>query len=318
VLVTTGGAAKLAFTTQPSGSTGGVAFGTPPVVKVQDLGGNTVTGDTSSVTLAITNPGGATLACSSLNPLPAVGGVAAFIGCKIDRAAGYTLTATDGSLTSAVSSPFAIAVGGASKLAFTTQPSGSTGGVAFGTPPVVKVQDLGGNTVTGDTSSVTLAITNPAGATLACTSLNPLPAVGGVAAFVGCKIDRAAGYTLTATDGSLTSAVSSGLTITVGSAVALRFLLQPVGSFAATNFPTQPLVRIVDLGGNTVTSDSSDVLLAITAPGAETFTCSLNPRSASSGVAAFSGCQISLIGTYTLTATDGSLTAAVSNTVSIV
>ena len=82
-----------------------MAFGTPPVVKVQDLGGNTVTGDTSSVTLAITTAGGATLTCTSANPLLAVAGVAAFIGCKIDlENPSFTLTATDGSLTSAVSS----------------------------------------------------------------------------------------------------------------------------------------------------------------------------------------------------------------------
>ena len=92
--------------------------------------------------------------------------------------------------------------------------------------------------------------------------------------------------------------------------MALLFLLQPSGStLAGAAFAAQPAVRITDLGGNTVTGNTSSVTLAITAPGAETFTCSVNPRSASSGVATFAGCQISLIGTYTLTATDGSLTA---------
>ena len=40
-------------------------------VTVQDAGGNTVTGDTSSVTLALTTPGGASLTCTT-NPLAAV------------------------------------------------------------------------------------------------------------------------------------------------------------------------------------------------------------------------------------------------------
>src|SRR6202011_3773054 len=56
--------------------------------------------------------------------------------------------------------PPAVAV----KLGFTTQPGGATSGTAFTTQPVVTVQDLGGATVTGNTSSVTLAITTPAGA----------------------------------------------------------------------------------------------------------------------------------------------------------
>ena len=60
---------------------------------------------------------------------------------------------------------------------------------------------------TGNTSSVTLAITTPAGATLSCTN-NPQGAVAGVATFAGCDIDLPVPYTLTATDGALTAAVS--------------------------------------------------------------------------------------------------------------
>ena len=78
---------------------------------------------------------------------------------KIDKiGTGYTLTATDGSLTSATSSAFNITVGAAAKLAFTTQPGGGTAGTAWTTQPAVTVQDAGGNTVTTDTSTVTVAI----------------------------------------------------------------------------------------------------------------------------------------------------------------
>ncbi len=103
-------------------------------------------------------------------------------------------------------------VGPASKLAFTQQPGGSTGGVAFATQPTVAVQDLAGNTVTTDTSPVTLALTVPGGATLSCTS-NPVAAVTGVASFAGCRVNVAGSFTLTATDGGLTAAVSSSFTI---------------------------------------------------------------------------------------------------------
>lgn len=211
--ITPGAASKLAFTQQPSNSTGGISFGTQPKVTVQDQNGNTVTGNTSNVTLAVaTNPGGGTLACTS-NPVAASGGVATFGGCNIDKAGnGYTLTATDGSLSSATSNAFNITVGAAAQLAFTQQPNGAQAGIAFVTQPKVAVEDAGGNVVTTDASTVTLAIgANPGGGTLSgCSGVRS----SGVTTFSGCAISAgAAGYTLTATDGSLTSATSSAFTV---------------------------------------------------------------------------------------------------------
>jgi len=163
IVFSAGAATKLAFTTQPGNGTGGSALSTQPMVTVQDANGNTVTTDTSSVTLAIgTNPGGGTL--SGTKTVAAVAGVATFSGLSIDKiGTGYSLGATDGALTSATSSAFNITLGAAVKLAFTTQPGGGTGGTAWTTQPVVTVQDAGGNTVTTDTSTVTLAIANNAG-----------------------------------------------------------------------------------------------------------------------------------------------------------
>ena len=325
--ITVGSAAKLAFTQQPSGSTGGVAFGTQPTVAVEDAAGNVITTNSSSVTLAITGgtgTSGATLSCTT-NPLAASSGVAGFAGCKIDKAGtGYTLTATDGSLTAATSNSFTITVGSAAKLAFTQQPSGSTGGVAFGTQPTVAVEDAAGNVITTNSSSVTLAITSgtgTSGATLSCTT-NPLAASSGVAGFAGCKIDKAGtGYTLTATDGSLTAATSNSFTITVGSAAKLAFTQQPSGSTGGVAFGTQPTVAVEDAAGNVITTNSSSVTLAITSgtgTSGATLSCTTNPLAASSGVAGFAGCKIDKAGTgYTLTATDGSLTAATSNSFTI-
>src|SRR5207244_3058522 len=142
-------------------------------------------------------------------------------GLKIDKiGTGYTLTATDGSLTSATSAAFNITVGVAAKLAFTTQPGGGTGGTAWTTQPVVTVQDAGGNTITTDTSTVTVAIlNNPGSGTLGGTVTKT--AVAGVASFSGngLNIDKVgSSYTLTATEGSLTSATSGSFNITVAAA----------------------------------------------------------------------------------------------------
>ncbi|MFI5041926.1 MAG: hypothetical protein ACHQNA_08785 [Acidimicrobiales bacterium] len=80
---------------------------------------------------------------------------------------------------------------------------------------MVAVTDAGGNTVTGSSATITLAIgTNPGAGTLTCTT-NPLAASSGMATFAGCSINNAGnGYTLTATSGGLTTATTSGFNIT--------------------------------------------------------------------------------------------------------
>jgi hypothetical protein len=302
---------KLAFTTSPSGATGGTAFTTQPVVGIQDSSGGPTTG-TNTVTLSITTPTGATLSCTS-NPRAASAGVATFSGCRIDRAGTYTLTATASGLSSAVSASFSVTVGLATKLGFTTNPSNSTGGTPLAIQPVVAVQDAGGNTVTTSTNSVDLRITSPGGATLTCAE-DPKTVEAGVATFAGCRIDRTGTFTLTAVSSGLTNAVSSSFTISVGPASKLAFTTQPSGAVRNIAFATQPFVTVQDAGGNTVTTSGPSVTLAITPPtGGAVLTCTANPRSTSSGVAIFSGCRVNTAGTYTLTATSGTLVAAISN-----
>lgn len=311
--ITLGSAKKLAFTTSPSGGTGGVTFATQPVVTVQDAGGNTVTGDTSSVALAVTGGTGA-LTCTA-NPKAASSGVATFSGCAIDKAGTYTLTATDGTLTAATTS-VTITVGPAVKLGFTTHPSASsTSGVAFATQPVVAAQDAGGNTVTTYSGSVTLTLSGsgPSGAALSCTA-NPRLASSGVAGFAGCVVDKSgSGYTLTPADGALTAVTSNAFSIAAGAAAKLVFSSQPSSSTGATAFTSQPVVTVQDANGNTVTADASSVTLTVTSgtgSSGAVLACTNNPKAASSGIATFTGCSIDKAGTgYTLTATDGSLTA---------
>ncbi len=316
--IVVGSPVKLVFTTEPGGTiTGGVAFPTQPVVTIEDVGGNTVTSNTSTVTISITsNSGtaGASLTCSeSLNQQAASAGVATFSGCNINLAgSGYTLTATDGSLTAGISSPaFNVSVGPAAQLGFTTQPGGATAGSAFTTQPVVAIEDAGGNTVTTNASAVSLAIASGTG-TLTCTA-NPKTASSGVATFSGCAINKAGSFTLKATDGSLTSATSSVFTVSPGPPTTLVFTTEPGGATAGSAFTSQPVVTIEDAEGNTVTTDSSAVTLAITS-GSGTLTCTSNPKTASSGVATFSGCAINKTGSHILTATDATDSLTVAST----
>lgn len=323
VPLASGAATQLVFTTQPVGGVSeGVAFGSSPVVVVRDAAGNVASADTGSVTLAIeSGPATGILSCSNggFPTVAAVAGIAAFTGCQVTgtAAAGtYTLKATRTGLTQAVSGNVSIQVGAANKLAFTTQPGDSTGGIALASQPRVAVQDRFGNAVTTDASSVSLTIgTNPSGGTLTCAA-NPVTVVGGSATFTGCAIDRVgAGYTLVATDGSLTSATSTALNIAVGPAARLAFTVQPSGAVAARAFSTQPVVTVQDAGGNTVTVSANLVTLTIgTNPTGGALTCTTNPLATTAGVTTFAGCRISNAGVgYTLTANVGTLTAATSS-----
>ena len=223
----------------------------------------------------------------------------------------YTVTAVSRTWT-ATSTPAPVTVAAsASKLAFTTQPSTSTGGIAFPAQPAVAIENSSGTVITTDTSAVSLALQTAAGATLSCAA-NPRSAVAGVATFSACAIDKPGSYNLVATDGTLTSATSVAVTISVGPAAKLAFTASPTNSFANGIFFSQPVVAVQDAGGNTVTSNTSSVTLVITTPLGALLACTNNPKAASAGVATFAGCKIDTVGTYTLTASDGLLASAVS------
>jgi alpha-tubulin suppressor-like RCC1 family protein len=206
-------ATQLAFRVQPSQTTGGQAI-TPAVqVAIEDASGNTIGGATNQVTVAIgTNPAGGSL--SGPKSVSAANGIATFSGLSIDKAgAGYTLTASSGTLTGATSATFQVVAAAPAQLAFTAQPSNAGSGVAITPPVAVAIEDAIGNIVTSATNPVTVAIgTNPAAGTLSGTTT--VPAVSGIATFSNLSIDRAAsGYTLVATSGALTGATSVAFAI---------------------------------------------------------------------------------------------------------
>jgi signal peptidase I len=195
------------------------------------------------------------------------------------------------------------------RIEFHTQPSSTaTGGTAWERQPSIEFLDASGKRVKG-TRTVDLTLVDPGEAVLSC-SANPLTATNGLAHFGGCSITRAGTYTLRARSAGLT-AVSTSVVVAVGPAAGLVFTISPSNATATQPFPTQPVVAIVDAGGNRTTS-TAPVTLAITSPAGATLGCTVNPRFASAGMAAFAGCAISKEGTYTLTATSGTLTSATS------
>jgi len=304
-------ATQVQFTTEPANGVTGSALA-PIVVSVENASGTVVSGNTSAITLKFANnPSAATLGGTLTRS--AVNGIATFDNITVSKAGtGYTLTATGASLSSDTSAPFNIVSSAPAKLAFTTQPpSTAQSGASFGVG--VTVQDAAGNTVVGNSSSVTLVLTTPGGATLSGTTTKA--ATAGVATFSGLSIDQAGMYTLTASDGALTTAVSSSITISHGAAAKLVFTSQPPAS-VATGTGFGAVVTVQDAAGNAVTGNSSQVSVALTTANGATLN-GTKTVAASNGVATFSGLSVAQIGSYSLTATDGALASATSSAFAI-
>ncbi|MCY1015011.1 beta strand repeat-containing protein [Pyxidicoccus sp. MSG2] len=311
--VAAGAASKLAFTTQPTNVVAGTPFATSVRVTVQDDFGNTVTTPAVSVGIALgNNPTGATL--GGTTPVTTVSGVATFANITVDKlGTGYTLVASGPSLTGATSTAFNVTAGAASRLAFIVQPGNTSAGAAFNPDVQVAVQDAGGNTVTGSTASITLLLgNNPSGATLSGTTV--VSAVNGVATFPGVSLARAGtGYTLTASATGLTAGTSAAFNVTAGAANRLVFTVQPSRSSVAVPISPAVQVAVQDGFGNTVTSASDSITVALgNNPSGATLAGTLTVA-ASGGVASFADLTVSAGGNgYTLTVSAPGLLGATS------
>ncbi len=248
-------AVRLAFQTNPSSSIAGVAFASQPRVAFQDSSGRSTTSG-GSVTLALTTAKGATLSCAA-NPVASVAGFSAFSGCSINKPGTYTLTATSGSLIAAVSTAVVITAGAASGLQFVVTPGTTRANTTFASAPQVAVTDTSGNVV-ASAASITLALTNPGGVTLAC-GTNPMAATAGVAVFAGCRINTPGTYTLTARSSGLTTATSATITIS-GPALPLLACQSAtwIATFSWTPTPYTPTQYTLYVDGIQVQATGAD------------------------------------------------------------
>ena len=210
---------------------------------------------------------------------------------------------------------FTTTAGPASKAMITTEPSGAAAGTAFTTQPVVRITDSLGNTVTTSTVNVVASIASGTGGTLSGTTT--VAAVNGVATFTNLVLSGSPGsFTLTFTPTSLTTATSNSFALSVGAASEVMITTQPAGAFDGIEFSTQPIVKITDAGGNTITSSTASVVATI-AFGSGTLN-GTTAVAAVNGVATFTNLKITGTGNHTLTFTPaGGLTAATSNTLNV-
>jgi hypothetical protein len=283
-------------------------------VVVRNAAGTQAFGATDAVTLAIgTNPSGGTL--SGVLSVNAVNGVASFPNLSINNVgAGYTLTASSGSLTGATSVPFDVVSPAPTQLTFSPTSLLVTPNQSFTFS--VTLRNALGNVVTTSSDTVTVALgTNPSGGTLS--GVKKVTAVNGVANFGGLSIDSlGVGYSLTATTGSVTAAVPMAVTVASPGATRLVISTPPQSILLDSTFTVQ--VALVNAQGNVVPTSDGVTLSIGTNPSGGTLT-GIKTVNAVSGIATFNGLRISNPGVgYTLTATSGSLPPVTSNGFSIV
>ena len=306
ITMSVGAATKLALTTAPAtGDVNTFALAPQPVVSVEDSGGNVVTTDTSTVTASFLT-GGTSLVN---NTKPAVAGVAAFSGlamtAPIDTS--YNLKFADGSLT-AVNSGAIFVSGPSTKLVIATAPSvTASSGLALPIQPVINIEDAGGFVVKTDTSTVTAAFT-----TGGVSVTSPIKAaVAGVASFAGLALNATAGtYTLTFSDGTLTSAVSASIVVSIGAASKLVVTTEPSTlTSSGVALVQQPVVKAEDSGGDVVTTVTTGAVTATIYSGAGGALSAGASANFVAGVATFSGLTLTGVtgSSYTLSYTGDGL-----------
>src|SRR5690242_1266359 len=302
---------QLLFTGQPTTTVAGASM-TPAVqVTVQDAEKNTVDAFAGAVTLTLgSNAAGGTL--GGTTTVAPVAGVATFTTLRVDKAGtGYTLAAAAAGIPAATSASFTVAPGPGSQLVFTVHPTSAVAGAAISPAVQVTALDASGNTATGFSGIVALALgTNPNGATLSGATTQQ--AVNGIATFPTLSLDKVGtGYTLTAT--GLGTATSSPFDIRLGPISQLAFLVQPSNAVAGQPIAPAVQVRALEDSGAPAGALAATVSLSIGADPNGGALIGTTTVTAVGGVATFTTLSVSKAGSgYTLTAAAPGLAGAAS------
>ncbi|CAK9091755.1 Putative glycosyl hydrolase ecdE [Durusdinium trenchii] len=279
-------------------ATGGEVFMPQPVVGVVDRGGNPIDwiqGATMTVSICevahglgcTPNPGGTLFnnGASDSFQVDVSDGKAVFSGLAINVAGfPYQLRfETDYSGVAAqqiTSANFTVGVGRAVEVRFEQGVDGARGGIPFVQQPIVSIRDAGGNVVMEDAlappySEVQLYLSNNPTVALLSSDLNATRVLGineGIATALDFKVDKVGqGYqirftaimrTVSGEEYSL-FADSQPFDVTLGEPHALEIERGVGGAYAGgLPFYEQPIVKLVDGGGNVFEAESSATVTA--------------------------------------------------------
>ncbi len=210
-----------------------------------------------------------------------------------------------GSLVRDTSAAFAITPAPAATLVFTAQPRAVTAGDLILPAPAVTAYDVFGNLASTFTDTVVATLTAGTGTEgAALTGSTRVAALSGVATFGALRVDSVGtGYRLEASSGGLPAAVSDTFSVTEGAANRLAFISQPTAAVAGETIAPAVRVAVHDAFGNTLTSDASQISIAIGTNPAGGTLFGTTPVAAVNGVATFSDLRVDRAGSgYTLRA----------------
>jgi hypothetical protein len=303
-------ATKLAVASQPTTVVAGKVLA-PIKINVETAAGALVKTDTSTVTLSIASgPAGGKL--TGLLTATVVNGVATFNNLSLTVAGTYKFKAVDGTLTAVTTKSVVVTAAPAAKLVISKQPTTDAPGTPL-TAVVADIEDAFGNIVTTATSTVAIAIaTGPVGGKL--TGVASVKAVKGVATFTGLGLSKAGSYTLNVTDGALTPAVSKPIVVKLPPPAKVVFIAPPQTGKSGTKLPALTVDIESALGVLETTATSTVKLTLAGGPTGGKLSGTLSAK-AVGGVATFSNVILKPAGTYTVEASDGTLTVAMAKIV---
>lgn len=180
---------KLEFLVEPRTTEAGWLG--PVVVYIENNKGKLATSDDSTVTLSVVSGPGNLHGQVSVR---AFHGVAIFWNLYLTTAGTYTLKATDGTDTSALTDSFKITPAAPARLVFVDEPNSTGAGDQIG-PVVVDVEDQYGNLETGFNSTVTLFL-ETSGHQGILSGTTRVRAVNGVATFSNLSVNAGGTYRL--------------------------------------------------------------------------------------------------------------------------
>lgn len=180
----------------------------------------------------------------------------------------------------------------ATKVVFTTQPSGAVNGSNLTGQPVVQLQDAFNQPIAIPGISITI-LRSAGSATLSGTVTVATDATG-KATFTDLKLTGVAGsHTFTASSSGLTSAVSASFTLAAGAGTQLVISTQPTGAVAGSPLTSQPRVRIEDVSFNAVAQAGVTITVVKHSGVVGTLSGTLTAVTDSSGIATFTDLAMS-------------------------
>lgn len=223
-------------------------------------------------------------------------------------------------ITAGQSGTITVVHANADVLLITTQPSSTaTAGSAFGTQPVLQMEDQFGNVTTSNSSDkVTASIITGEGTLQGTTQQT---ASSGIVTFTDLFTTVADTITLEfeSDNAALNIPTSNSIIVSPASADSLTFVVQPTNVNKSTDISPPIEVQLLDAFANEVRQSGTSVTLNVASGPGSISPSSTNPVSTNSqGIASFNDIQFATTGDYTLRATASGLSdSEVSNSFTV-